>query len=93
MIEHPLHKEIGHRLYVTFGKNVLRDPACGGSHKLPLFYDEPKSRETQLCNADIIIISRNQESKVKVIMEIEETNLKPTQIFGKFLTSVFVKIL
>jgi hypothetical protein len=73
MVNHPLHKAIGEKLAETFGKNVLRDPACGGGHKLQLFYDRPKSRETQLCNADIILL-RNH--KVKVVIEIEESTAR-----------------
>ena len=84
MVEHPLHKEIGKRIFKSFGDNVLMDSACGGGHRLPLFCKEPKSRETQFCNVDMLIL---KDKKVKVIVEIDESDIKPTQVCGKFLTS------
>jgi len=84
MVKHPLHKEVGKRISRSFGSNVLRDPACSGSHRLPLFCNETKSRETEFCNVDILIL---KDDKVKVIVEIEESDIKPTQVCGKFLTS------
>ena len=55
---------------------------------MPLFFQGPKSRETTFCNADMILL---KNGRVKVIFEIEETNIKPTQVFGKFLTSALSK--
>ncbi|MCX6818430.1 MAG: hypothetical protein NT129_00320 [Candidatus Aenigmarchaeota archaeon] len=83
MIAHPLHEKIGKVVSERFGDNVKRDKACGGKHNLPLFRDK-KSRETEFCDVDMIIIKND---RVKVIFEIEESNVKPRQVCGKFLAS------
>ncbi|MCX6653862.1 MAG: hypothetical protein NTY03_01940 [Candidatus Bathyarchaeota archaeon] len=76
---------MGEKIDAYFGKIVARDGACTRdiSHQLPLFYDKSKKRETRFCNVDMLIY----EDTVKVIFEIEETDFKPTKVFGKFLTS------
>jgi len=81
-----LHKTIGNLIMENFsdGFEILLDRACGGTHNLPLFSSKKKAWETELCNVDILIM---KNGKIKVIFEIEESNVKPTQICGKFLTS------
>lgn len=83
---HPLHKIIGRYMdEVNFPSCVvLKDPACGGQQHLPLFISQEKSRKTEYCNVDLLILKNNQ---VRVIIEVEESDVKPTQICGKFLTS------
>jgi hypothetical protein len=83
MNEHSLHLYVGNKISTYFGDAVVRDTACGGTHRLPLIYDRPKKRETTFCNVDMLIY----RDTVKVIFEIEEADIKPTQVFGKFLTS------
>lgn len=63
---------------------LIRDKACGGEQRIPLFYNSEKSRETEYCNVDLLVL---KENKIRMIVEIEESNVKPTQICGKFLTS------
>lgn len=71
-MNHPLHLEIGKNIEnILKSKNtyrVLLDPACGGTHNIPLFNSSIKSNDTEYCNVDIIIIKDN---KIKVIIEIE----------------------
>jgi hypothetical protein len=62
--------------------------ACGGNQRIPLFYDREKSRETEYCNVDLLVL---KENKIKAIIEIEESNVKPTQTCGKFLTSALAR--
>ena len=57
-------------------------------HNIPLFCSDQKSSSTELCNPDIIIIEQN---KVKIIIEIEESQITPTHICGKYLTSSLSK--
>jgi hypothetical protein len=86
---HPLHKEIADKLERIFPPNSLvRDEACDGDQRIPLFYDREKSRETEYCNVDLLVM---KENKIKAIIEIEESNVKPTQICGKFLTSALAR--
>ena len=65
---------------------LLLDPAVGnvGDLQIPLFRGK-KSQETEFSNVDLLII--NKQNKISVIIEIEESDIKPTQICGKFLTS------
>jgi hypothetical protein len=83
---HPLHEIIGRHLTETNfpACKVLKDPACGGEQHLPLFVSSKKSRKTKYCNVDILVFQNN---RVRVIIEIEESDIKPTKICGKFLTA------
>lgn len=83
---HPLHEIIGRNLTETKFPScaILKDPACGGEQHLPLFASSKKSNKTEYCNVDLLMIKNNQ---IRVIIEIEESDVKPTQICGKFLTS------
>ena len=85
-MKHPLHKAIGDMFTggLLPGYEILKDPACGGEQNIPLFCSEEKSNQTKYCDVDLLIVKSN---KIKVIIEIEQANIKPTQICGKFLTS------
>lgn len=89
---HDLHKEIGDIISERLGSKceILKDPACARSgeiaQNIPLFMGQDKGRESQLCKVDMIII---KDTEIKAIIEIEESNVKPMQILGKYLTSVF----
>jgi len=85
-MEHPLHKKVGELITDSIfpAVKVIKDPACGGSQHIPLFCSNKRSRETEYCNVDLLI---SVDGRIKVIIEIEEANIKPTQILGKFLTS------
>jgi hypothetical protein len=86
---HPLHKEIAGQLESTLSPDsLIKDEACGGDQRIPLFYDKEKSRATEYCNVDMLVL---RENKVRAIIEIEESNVKPTQICGKFLTSALAR--
>lgn len=89
---HPLHCAIGTHLEIEFRGlaeiKVVRDPACGGSQHIPLFLTEDKSRDNRLCQVDLMILKNN---KIKIIIEIEESNIKPTQILGKLFASTIAK--
>ncbi len=92
---HPLHKKIGDVLEKLLKDNcsdydLIKDPACETNEKkqrqhLPLFCSTDKSRKTWFCNVDVLILKKKE---IKVILEVEESNTRPIQICGKFLTSV-----
>jgi hypothetical protein len=88
--KHPLHEIIGEHLNsVDFGNvKKISDPACGGKQHIPLFLTVDKSRDNQLCKVDYLII---KDERIKVIIEIEEANIKPIQILGKLLASAIAK--
>ena len=83
---HSLHKTVGDLIEDSLSPDckLIRDVTCGGNQQIPLFYTKEKSRKTEYCNVDLIVI---RENKIKIIVEIEESNVKPTQTCGKFLTS------
>jgi hypothetical protein len=83
----PLHREIGdilRNLEKSMKIESILAKECGGSQDIPLFLKQPKSNETEICNVDAMVI---KNGKIKIIIEIEESNNKPTQICGKYLTS------
>ncbi|MGR3293179.1 MAG: hypothetical protein ACUZ9M_04075 [Candidatus Scalindua sp.] len=89
MIKHRLHRKIGEALRNNFhNQGLILDPACGGSQNIPLFLNDDRSNETEICNVDAAII---KDGKVKVIIEIEESTRTPTQICGKLLASILSK--
>jgi hypothetical protein len=87
MTTHPLHKIIGDIVEDNKFPNctIIKDRACGEkTQRIPIFFSIDKSNHTKYCDIDLLIIKDN---KIRVIVEIEEANIKPTQICGKFLTS------
>ncbi|MDR3001894.1 MAG: hypothetical protein LBU89_11595 [Fibromonadaceae bacterium] len=93
MAKHPLHEKVGDFLKKFAKKNdfeIRLDPACdpkGGQH-IPLFCG-PKALTTRLCCVDAMLL---KDGKVAVVIEIEESNIKPTQICGKYLTTALSSI-
>lgn len=88
-MKHNLHKTIGDIISNAFlSYEVVKDPACGGDQLVSLFCNDLKSRGTKYADVDIIIL---KDGRVKVIIEIEESDIKPVQICGKFLVSALSK--
>jgi hypothetical protein len=85
-----MHVAIGNAFEKILPKScrLIRDEACGGKQRIPLFSTLEKSRKTEFCNVDLLVLKAN---KIKIIVEIEESNVKPTQICGKFLTSALAQ--
>jgi len=67
---------------------LVRDQACGGRQHIPLFVSPDKSFETQICNVDLLVL---KDQKIRLIVEIEESNVKPTNICGKLLCSALTR--
>lgn len=85
-MDHPLHKAVAecidrHNLPEC---KIVKDLACGGQQYVPLFCSKEKSSKTEYCDVDLLIVKNN---RIRVIIEIEEANITPTKICGKFLTS------
>lgn len=53
-----------------------------------MFYPKKKSRATWYCDVDLLVI---RDGAVRMIIEIEKSNVKSTQICGKFLTSALAQ--
>lgn len=102
MPTHPLHLAIGGILEDVHqalpddrraGCALIKDPACVGGpsphyvrvpQNIPLFCSTVRSNPTEYCSVDALVMLGGT---IKVIVEIEESALGPTQVFGKFLTS------
>lgn len=99
-VEHKLHKDIGSRFKKELTEDkipgicVHRDPACSYATNgdegalLQLGGYVEMTRDTRHCCVDMLVTIADQ---VRVIVEIEEANIKPTQICGKFLTAALSK--
>ena len=87
---HQLHVTIGNifKKALPEGYKLIKDEAGGGRQRIPLFTSKEKSRETWYCDVDLLIL---KDDKIKIIVEIEESNLGPTQVCGKFLTSALTR--
>jgi hypothetical protein len=87
---HSKHKEIAATFKSALPSTctLIADEACGGNQRITLFSDSIKSRKTEYCNVDLLVLQNN---KIKILAEIEESNVKPTQICGKFLASALSK--
>lgn len=55
-----------------------------GNQRIPLFCSDKRSLATKYCDVDLLVLHNN---RIRLVVEIEESNVKPTQIAGKFLTS------
>jgi len=88
IMDHVLHEKLGKTIRDSFsgepGYKVMLDKACGGQRILPLFMSDVIGSDTEICDVDILVV---KDEKVRVIIEIEESDVKPNQICGKFLTS------
>ncbi len=63
---------------------IWLDPACGGQKVVPLSH-VTGSKGVQFCHVDILILANGKV----VIIEIEESDVKPLHLFGKFYASAF----
>lgn len=83
---HPLHEIIADVIETKLpeGMALIRDPACVGEQRIPLFLSDEKSRATWICDVDSLLVVGRQ---IRVIIEVDESDVKPTQIAGKFLAS------
>jgi len=87
---HPLHFQVGELFNellnesLMSGYSLVLDEACGGAQRVPLFVSSEKSRKTKFCNVDLLVV---HDGAIRAIVEIEESNVKPIHVFGKFLAS------
>lgn len=95
MVKHQIHRKIGGLL----SKNelpqvtIFRDSACQShdgddgepekKHRITLYKGAGPER-VRMCDVDILAF---RDERKYVIIEIEESNVKPVQVFGKFFAS------
>jgi len=96
MPRHELHEVIGELISrENLPKfKVIQDSACLAENQqfskrtIPLFCRIPKSSSVEYCNIDIAVV---KDSTLCVIVEIEESAIKPIKICGKILASALAK--
>ncbi|HEX4793862.1 MAG TPA: hypothetical protein VH370_08730 [Humisphaera sp.] len=90
----PLHKQIGKIVRDIFRDGAFpdcelkEDPACGGAQNLPLFCSHQFNNATEFCNVDLLVL---RKQKIRILIEIEEANVKPVQICGKLMASALCR--
>jgi hypothetical protein len=91
-VPHPLHEVISRLAAEVMPSDctLVKDPACVGNQRIPLFCADQRSLATKYCDVDLLVLRNN---RIRLIVEIEESNRKPTQIAGKFLTSALASYL
>jgi len=91
-MNHPLHKKVGEILKKLDNQKyeVILDPACGGNQNIPLFLTKRKANDTEICNVDGLVMNRKIDEVIAII-EIEESNITPVHLCGKFLVSALAK--
>ena len=100
---HPLHELIGIEFEKYFNSKakykLFLDPACVAEdmvkkvvdpQNIPFFLDKTKpKRAVWFTNVDIMVADvSNKTNKIKIVCEIDESNVKPGHIFGKFLSLI-----
>jgi len=91
MEPHSFHRAIGRLInpkdfpkYETL--EILKDPSCDPKGQRISLYKQGIGTPVRYCDVDILVAT---DKKLRVIIEIEESNVKPIQIFGKFFASAF----
>jgi len=91
MEPHNFHRAIGRLInpkdfpkYETL--KILKDPSCDPEGQRISLYKQGIGTPVRYSDVDILVAI---DRKPRVIIEIEESNVKPIQIFGKFFASAF----
>jgi hypothetical protein len=81
-----LHRIVATLLVSFFSRTTFRvilAPECTGSHRLPLFATNCKSRVNNYCWVDAVVL---ENDAVKAVIEIEQSGIpKPATLSGKIL--------
>lgn len=91
MPNHPFHRRVWNFISRNIspelpGLHLLMDPACGKEGRHISLFSMASGTRVRYCDVDILIAT---DAGARVIIEIEESNVKPVQIFGKFFASAF----
>jgi len=83
---HPLHIIIAKIILGTkmAGCQVILGKDCGGDQNIQLFCKCEAEMATRFCSVDAIVLKNGQ---VKVIVEIEESDIRPVALSGKAFVS------
>jgi hypothetical protein len=83
-----------HLLHILIGEIILGaeltgcEPIlgkdCGGDQYIQLFCDSRSEMATRFCSVDAIVL---KDGQVKIIIEIEESDIRPAALSGKLFVS------
>ena len=83
-----------HLLHILIGKIILDaeltgcEPIlgkdCGGDQYVQLFCDSRAEMATRFCSVDAVVL---KDGQVKIIIEIEESDIRPVALTGKVIIS------
>ena len=87
--KHLFHRKIGSLInledfYNNSNLKILKDRACDRKGRQIHLGKKNAPRNARFCDVDILIAT---EKEAKVIIEIEESNVKPIHLFGKFFAT------
>jgi hypothetical protein len=87
---HPLHILIGKIILGTAmeGCQVILGKDCGGEQNIQLFCNGQAVMATRFCSVDAIVL---KDGQVKVIVEIEESDIRPVALSGKLTISAVAR--
>jgi hypothetical protein len=83
---HPLHKLIGQILVRTEMESgePLLGKDCGGDQHVQLFCNNRAARASRFCSIDAAVRTNDE---LKIIIEIEESDIRPVALLGKVSAS------
>ena len=86
----PFHRTVGDLFENNLSSSykLVKDAACGGNQNIPLFCSKEKSNATEYCNVDLLVI---KDGTIRIIVEIDASDVRPTKLCGKFLTSALTQ--
>jgi len=86
-----LHRAVGGLLtrICPRGCTLVLDKDCGGDQHVPLFVSRDSHRYTACCKVDALLFDPDG---VRAVVEVEESNLRPTQLCGKLLTTALATV-
>ena len=88
-MSHLLHEKVAECVEALISQNpdlsIIKDPACGGSCNIPFFMSKDAHNDTEITNVDFIVV---KEGKIRLVCEIEESDITPIRTFGKVFTVV-----
>lgn len=97
MVIHDLHQAVAKAIEIVSDRiadlEVEFDEACEENNKLkkrlPFFLTNEAHNDTEITNVDLMILKGN---KVKLVCEIEESDITPTRTFGKIFSVASAKM-
>lgn len=88
--KHRFHEKIGKLIkdiiinYPEYKAFIAHNELGGGRFTLFSSPNQESSLKTRFCDVDILVV---KDKEIKAVIEIEESNVKPNHIMGKYLAS------